>query len=634
MQQPEFGIDLVAPPRDLAATVQSLPTFGSAVSPTLLVAPLAHPRYRRNHKRARDEPMTRSDRVLSSAQWGKHVVGKVSPWLQLDSPHDAIRRRSEEAFKAEIAWAAHLGLQAVLLPPPSPESSNYARLLQWACLSTQHMRFFVRVPIASACEGADGSSAADPWRCWDMLRTMCEQHASLAVALELGLELPDAKAELARWCGEPVAMLVLPTSSFIANKKGYPTLSRRHQAAFAELVRFRPKIVVAGREDGRRPDRGAERMSEGVSAEAAREGLGAYLQYLAFLLSRVPPPTEQARMEAPYYDYLQAPLQPLADDLESSTYETFEQDPVKYKQYQAAVRQALQDRHPASGPTPVVMVLGAGRGPLVDASLHAAVEAGRPIRVFAVDKNANAVVTLQNRRLNEPAWAAHVTVVTGDMRAWEAPELADIIVSELLGSWGDNELSPECLDGAMRYLKPDGISIPSSYVSTVAPLSSSKLWNEVRGLRELKHFETPYVVKVHNAFQMAPAQKVFYFEHPAAEQCERPPAAPDNARSLAMRFDVPTGGRLHGFVGYFHCTLYKDVAISTDPETESVGMFSWFPLYLPLRTPVHVPDDGTVTVHFWRHVSPQKVWYEWALLGPEESPVHNPNGRSYHIGLL
>lgn len=35
-------------------------------------------------------------------------------------------------------------------------------------------------------------------------------------------------------------------------------------------------------------------------------------------------------------------------------------------------------------------------------------------------------------------------------------------VSELLGSFGDNELSPECLDGAQRFLKPDGISIPSS----------------------------------------------------------------------------------------------------------------------------------------------------------------------------
>lgn len=39
------------------------------------------------------------------------------------------------------------------------------------------------------------------------------------------------------------------------------------------------------------------------------------------------------------------------------------------------------------------------------------------------------------------------------MRDWNPPEMADIIVSELLGSFGDNELSPECLDGAQRLLK-------------------------------------------------------------------------------------------------------------------------------------------------------------------------------------
>lgn len=32
-------------------------------------------------------------------------------------------------------------------------------------------------------------------------------------------------------------------------------------------------------------------------------------------------------------------------------------------------------------------------------------------------------------------------------------EKADIFVSELLGSFGDNELSPECLDGAQHLLK-------------------------------------------------------------------------------------------------------------------------------------------------------------------------------------
>lgn len=50
-------------------------------------------------------------------------------------------------------------------------------------------------------------------------------------------------------------------------------------------------------------------------------------------------------------------------------------------------------------------------------------------------------------------WGNRVTIIHEDMRTWQAESKADIMVSELLGSFGDNELSPECLDGAQRYLK-------------------------------------------------------------------------------------------------------------------------------------------------------------------------------------
>lgn len=59
--------------------------------------------------------------------------------------------------------------------------------------------------------------------------------------------------------------------------------------------------------------------------------------------------------------------------------------------------------------------------------------------------------SLQHRQQTE--WKDKVTVLFGDMRHLDVPEQADILVSELLGSFGDNELSPECLDGAMRFLK-------------------------------------------------------------------------------------------------------------------------------------------------------------------------------------
>jgi type II protein arginine methyltransferase len=145
----------------------------------------------------------------------------------------------------------------------------------------------------------------------------------------------------------------------------------------------------------------------------------------------------------------------LADNLECQTYETFEKDPVKYHQYEQAIFEALCDR--PEDQMHVLMVLGAGRGPLVLASLRASRRSNRKLRVFAVEKNPNAVIILKNlkRRL---CWTdEQVNIVDSDMRAWKAPMKADIIVSELLGSFGDNELSPECLDGAQHLLAPGGI---------------------------------------------------------------------------------------------------------------------------------------------------------------------------------
>jgi tRNA G37 N-methylase Trm5 len=99
------------------------------------------------------------------------------------------------------------------------------------------------------------------------------------------------------------------------------------------------------------------------------------------------------------------------------------------------------------------MVVGAGRGPLVRCSLTAAERAGVKIRVYAVEKNANAANTLFHFQKTDEVWKERVTVVCEDMRLFTPSEKADIIVSELLGSFGDNELSPECLDGAQRFLK-------------------------------------------------------------------------------------------------------------------------------------------------------------------------------------
>ena len=53
-----------------------------------------------------------------------------------------------------------------------------------------------------------------------------------------------------------------------------------------------------------------------------------------FIFQTQPVPDTVSQFAKGYEDYLQCPLQPLMDNLESQTYEIFEKDPIKYSQYQ------------------------------------------------------------------------------------------------------------------------------------------------------------------------------------------------------------------------------------------------------------------------------------------------------------
>ncbi|CAH1778835.1 unnamed protein product, partial [Owenia fusiformis] len=600
--------------------------------------PIFHPRFKREFMsgpaRGRTGPQTRSDMVLTANDWGSLVVGKITTDLALDSPHALTRKNAEKMFLQELNYMAHLSVPAVLIKLRNKNCVQFARSLNEHGLRGFNQQYWVQVPMKSpiddtcdldlgeladdTSEGStiDGSTDKwkdDTWEWWNQFRTMCDGSKKLGVALELTADLPSDDI-IERWLGEPVKVAILPTSIFLTNKKGFPVLSKAHQGIIKALYKLDTQMIITG----------ANRHPE--------KGIRSYQQYLEHLWQTREPLDPVAQFAKGYEDYLQCPLQPLMDNLESQTYEVFEKDPVKYSMYQKAVYSALLDRVPMEEKdtkVTVIMVVGAGRGPLVNASIQAASKAERKVRLYAVEKNPNAIITLMN--LKEDVWGDLVTVVSSDMRVWKAPEQADILVSELLGSFSDNELSPECLDGAQVFLKDDGISIPCDYTSFIAPLQSHKLYNEVRQCKDKEKpveaaFEVPYVVRLHNCHLLDKPKPVFYFQHPNREEH-------DNSRYSCMEFDVKTNAVIHGLGGYFETTLYKDIFLSIVPETHSHGMFSWFPMLFPIREPMYVRKGDKVILHFWRRCTEKNVWYEWCISGPTATPIHNPKGRSYMIGL-
>ncbi|KAI9512048.1 PRMT5-domain-containing protein [Russula earlei] len=606
--------------------------------------------------------------TMTRLEEAEGVIVLASDWLELDASDSWVRHDSEIALQQELSYASYLDIAA------------YGRAVNTCLARTPYMQFSVRLPIydpsifqlksttRSPCalprdkfpppplssstpstpirspdsRAAPSTKASEAelnatWEMWDAIRTTCSYNPRLTLTLDLLPPLPSVPGVLSRWAAEPIRHLIIPASSFIANAKGYPVLPKLSQSFIRDVMKHRPVVI----------------LSDTTTGLHVKGGEAAYVQYVRHL-DKTSPALMQAKTAGTvenfargYQDYLQAPLQPLMDNLQGITYQTFEQDPVKYQKYEEAVYAALSEWPPSE--KLVICVAGAGRGPLVVRCLNAISRAKRNALVYAIEKNPSAYVTLQQRKTLE--WKGKVDILFGDMRSVALPEPADILVSELLGSFGDNELSPECLDGATRFLKSNGISIPSSYSAYLAPLSSSKLYNEVRAGKDDKASETPYVVMFQAVNLLSghggddggrcgpQVQECWEFEHPRRDVVldERglPVTNSHNIRSATLTFHIPHAGVLHGLAGYFEAVLYGEIGLSIHPtrkEQISKDMLSWFPLFFPLRESLYLPSNSELQVSVWRLTDQRQVWYEW--YAESFLPVLRPSTEMPKVGPL
>ena len=508
---------------------------------------------------------------------------------------------------------------------------------------------------------------------------------------------------------------MIPESSFLPNRVGQPVLSKGHKALITKFMRLRYSPWILLSDVGSLPSEPTQPIDSSANghtpvetqsptdsfplsptpAEASqilqkqtkslRDDPTPHLSYLRYLQRNQPPKSTIERFGVGYHDYLQQPLHPLTDNLESITYEVFEKDPVKYEWYERAIMHALLDWSAQGKSTSsnsgavVVAVVGAGRGPLVSRALRASKLAQVPIELWAVEKNMNACVLLQSH--NQTHWNGQVTVARSYMNAWQGPLQedgshyhVDILVSELLGSFADNELSPECLDGVQHVLNPKhGISIPTSYTAHLTPIATPKIHSNLleKSIADKDCFEVPYVVMLHQFDYLSHlpeshdesqteaaqtrtnatpppepvpnVQECWSFTHPQSSAILTQSALrraggttggsgnlsggdgwnEHNARFKQLTFPCASRGVCHGLAGYFETTLYSSqtadvpiIELSTNPVTmaaKSADLISWFPIFFPLKTPLTFPDESELVVSMWRMTDDRKVWYEWLI---------------------
>ncbi|KAI4625090.1 uncharacterized protein J4E87_004936 [Alternaria ethzedia] len=687
------------------------------------------------------------DTPLSPNEIISQLVAFTSSWIDLSSPDPIISHLSRQAFHLEVAYAAFCGVTNLVIPGPrlahgQTGVSQYARSIKEALVTGSYIQLHIQLPMDGTqsdsskddmgdlarfarpeFEASSESKNVDSWSSWDAwntIRSICKYHNRLAVMLDMPRRLPSLAVQ-SRWFSEPVRLLNLHASSFLVNARQSYVLSKAHQVFIFRCMRLQrgpwllisdvgqlpgiddPDMIMSYSTGHLSPRTVEDAPSPGSSGTVAPTPAEAaeiakklpkksssnndptpHLSYMRYLQRNQPPKSQIERFGGGFQDYLQSPLQPLTDNLESITYEVFEKDPIKYAWYERAIAQALKDWHAESKSTSssngavVIAVVGSGRGPLVTRALNASASSGVPVQVYAIEKNPNAYVLLQ--RHNIETWGGRVTVVKTDMRAWKGPTLADgtfgkvdILVSELLGSFADNELSPECLDGVQHVLNPThGISIPSSYTAHFTPISTPKLWSDLYTRStsvDPNAFDIPWVVMLTQfdylstsseetvaSKQLSNGTRMQHFnlEAPLTPKVETawdfthplPPsvlaqsplrkggsaigggggfsggdgANEHNLRYCRIAFPIQEPGVCHGLGAYFETVLYSGsegpVELSTNPvtmEAKSKDMISWFPILFPLKTPMQLPANSEVEVSFWRQTDDRKVWYEWLV---------------------
>ncbi|PSN42874.1 Protein arginine N-methyltransferase 5 [Blattella germanica] len=276
--------------------------------------------------------------MFSNQDWNNLIVGKLSPYINVDSADPIVRKLSEEALNQELSYASHLGLPAIMFTLRNGNETNLARILHNKMQAGSTYQIWLHLPIenpvvAASCYRSDEDhlqklkegKELDTWEWWNKFRSVCNFEKKLGIALEMTTDIPSEE-EITRWIGEPIKCLVLPTALFVTNKKGYPVLLRPHQNLIKSLAHLDVQVVIRG---------------------AIRHGSSKfYQQYLDHLWQNTVHTDPLVAYARGYEDYLQCPLQPLMDNLESQTYEVFEKDPVKYNEYQRAIYCALLDRIP------------------------------------------------------------------------------------------------------------------------------------------------------------------------------------------------------------------------------------------------------------------------------------------------
>lgn len=271
-----------------------------------------------------------------------------------------------------------------------------------------------------------------------------------------------------------------------------------------------------------------------------------------------------------FHQYIIEPLNPSVENLDLIVYETFEKDKFKYDQYEEAISLAITDLK-TTIKEPKILVVGAGKGGLV----HRAFKHCHDITI--VEKNLKVTPHLYDQ--NQTHWQGKVKIHVGDVRKFDCKPY-DLVISEMIGSFGCNEMFPEIIRLHNK------IVIPSQVQSMISLINNAL------------EYDKPYLNNIKMYYAVAESAKLWEFNYPGDN---------DTDKHVELNMEVQVSGTVNSVMGVFESDLYGGISI-TNVKSRNYCK-SWFPIIFPIE-PFDVKKGDDVRVEFWRFSG---LTYRWKI---------------------
>lgn len=260
-------------------------------------------------------------------------------------------------------------------------------------------------------------------------------------------------------------------------------------------------------------------------------------------------------------------------------------DERRNQSYKVAINRQVKDK--------IVVEIGTGK----DAILSRFCAHAGATKIYAIERNPQ-TCQLAKEAVAQAGYSAQIEIIHGDATEVQLPELADVCVSEIVGSIGGSEGSAVIINNARRLLKPNGKMLPERSTTKIAAVTfPDELWNDLGFTRVSGHYTQKIFEQIGYPFDVRLCVKNFPKSHVLTDFGIFEDL--DYTQPLATNYQhenyltIQRDGRFDGFLVWLTLeTIAGEIIDILEHE------HSWLPIYFPAFTPgisVHCGDTLTLT---------------------------------------